>query len=215
LGDLRVEVGSGTEPLKGYFHIDKWPWSPHLEAIALMWRLPLPDCSASEVRAIHSLEHVEPPRLIATLEEWRRVLVTGGTLYVSVPNGPAIMAAFERASVPEKWPLIGSLLGMYCNIDDQDPSALTLRADHQIVFSRELLEWALREAGFTEIRDLTAEMADRHTIAWRSLVPQYSLIMRATAFPPGHPADGFRADEYETQLNTSVGAQEDQAFVGS
>lgn len=181
LGGWRVEIGSGMHPTDGYFHIDKWPWSPHLEAIAPMWRLPLPDAIATEVRAIHSLEHVEPPRLIETLAEWRRVLVQGGTVHVSVPNAPAIMAAFEKASVPEKWPLMGSILGMYCNVNDRSPKALELPADHQIVFDRDVLAWALREGGFGEIADLTSEIEDRHTVGWESMVPAYSLIMRARA----------------------------------
>lgn len=178
--ERRVEIGSGYYPTSGYFHIDANPWLPHLEAVAQMWDLPLPDGWAVEVRAIHSLEHVVPPRLIDTLTEWRRVLARGGTAHISVPNGPAIMAAFERAAIPEKWPLMGSILGMYCNDESRDPRQLRLRSDHQIVFDRDVLSWALREAGYTGVEDLTEIADDRHSLAWRPLVDHYSLIMRAT-----------------------------------
>lgn len=146
-----------------------------------MWSLPLPDDSAIEVRAIHALEHVEPAHLVETLSEWRRVLVPGGAVHISVPNAPAIMAAFEAASIPDKWPLMGSLLGMYCNPQSRSPDDLTLRSDHQIVFDHDVLAWALDQAGFGEVVDLTYEDEDRHSLAWRPMVDRYSLIMRATA----------------------------------
>jgi hypothetical protein len=109
------------------------------------------------------------------------VLVRGGKVHISVPNAPAIMQAFEHAAVSEQWPPMGSRLGMYCNPDDRDPAALRLRADHQIVFDRTVLEWPLREAGFTEITDETEHLDDRHSLAWRPLVDRYSLIVTATA----------------------------------
>jgi hypothetical protein len=43
------------------------------------------------------------------------------------------------------------------------------------------VEWARRAADFTEIAGITGTAEDRHTIGWRSLVADYSLIMRATA----------------------------------
>ncbi len=49
------------------------------------------------------------------------------------------------------------------------------------MFDRELLRWALSEAGFSEIVDRTDEDDDRHSVAWRHMVERYSLIMRATA----------------------------------
>ena len=48
------------------------------------------------------------------------------------------------------------------------------------VFDRDVLSWALREAGYTGVEDLTEIADDRHSLAWRPLVDHYSLIMRAT-----------------------------------
>jgi SAM-dependent methyltransferase len=177
----RIEIGSGMFPTAGYFHIDANPWLPQLEAVAPMWKLPLPDDWAVHVQAIHSLEHVEPPHLIRTLQEWRRVLRPGGTVHISVPNGPAIMAAFNEVPVAEKWPLMGSVLGMYCEVGSRGPESLKLRSDHQIVFDVTVLEWALSQAGFTNFEDLTETTDDRHSLAWRPMVDHYSLIVRAAA----------------------------------
>ncbi len=181
IASRRIEIGPGLHPTPGHLHIDIDPWSPHLEAIAPMWDLPLPADWASEIRAIHTLEHVHPSRLEDTLREWYRVLAPDGKVLVSVPNGPAIMDAFKQSAVPEKWPLGGSLLGMYCGPDSTDPRRLRMRSDHQIVFDWTLLEWALQSAGFRDIQDLSDTWQDRHSHAWGSVVRHYSLVAQATA----------------------------------
>ena len=43
----------------------------------------------------------------------------------------------------EKWPIMGSILGMYCSPDVRDPRGLELRSDHQLIFDAPLLQWAL------------------------------------------------------------------------
>lgn len=160
--------------------MDISPWEAHLEAVGPMWDLPFPDNWATHILAIQALEHVHPSRLEDTLREWHRVLAPGGRVLVSVPNGPAIMDVFRTVPVPEKWPLAGSILGMYCSPDIRDPRQLTVRGDHQIVFDWELLEWALRTAGFCNVEDLSDEWQDRHSEAWSSVVKRYSLVAGAT-----------------------------------
>ncbi|MDQ3849361.1 MAG: hypothetical protein M3296_01920 [Actinomycetota bacterium] len=194
VGSRRVEIGGGAYSLKGFIHVDIWPYSPHVEYVAPAWDLPFPEDWAEELVAIHSLEHVSPARLIDTLTEWRRVLRPGAPLHISVPNGPVIMDAYGRASLHEKWPLMGSLLGMYCGPDLRDPRRLTHRADHQIIFDSELLLWAVKEAGFEQVEDRTGVESDRHTQAWAPIAAPYSLIVRAKApansrVPPEHGAN--------------------------
>jgi len=146
-----------------------------------MWDLPFPDAWAVEIRGIQTLEHVHPSKLLDTLREWRRVLVPGGLAHVSVPNGPAIMRAFADAPVAEKWPLMGSILGMYCGPELRDPGAIWHAADHQLVLDFPMLEWAFQEAGFHHVLDVSAQEDDRHSHAWRSMVPDYCLAVDARA----------------------------------
>jgi hypothetical protein len=179
IGSRRLEIGGGPHAQRGFLHVDVDPGAHHLEWVAPAWDLPLPDGWATDVVAVHALEHVEPARLVETLREWRRVLAEDGRVEVHVPNGPALMEAFVARPVPEKWPIMGSILGMYCSPDVRAPQGLRLRADHQLIFDVPLLRWALEEAGFTDIRDLTGVAEDRHTAPWRALVPDYSLIAEA------------------------------------
>ena len=179
IGSRKLEIGGGRHAQRGYLHVDIDPGAHHLEWTARAWDLPLPAGWATEVVAVHALEHVEPPRLVPTLVEWRRVLASGGRVQVHVPNGPALFAAFVDGPVEDKWPIIGSLLGMYCGPQSRDPRELEMRSDHQIIFDEPLLRWALEEAGFVDVRDLTGTVTDRHTEGWRDRVPQYSLIVEA------------------------------------
>jgi SAM-dependent methyltransferase len=179
-GSRKIEIGGGPHAQAGYLHVDVDPTAHHLEAVAEAWSLPFPDDWATEILSIHQLEHVPPGRLVPTLDEWRRVLQPSGVVRVHVPNGPALMEAFNRSSVAEKWPIMGSLLGMYCSPEVRRAEDLTVRSDHQIIFDVPLLRWALAEAGFERIEDLTDSTEDRHTGAWSSLVDRYSIVMTGT-----------------------------------
>jgi hypothetical protein len=179
IGSRRLEIGGGPHVQRGYLHVDIDRGAHHLEWIAPAWDLPLPNAWASEVLAIHILEHVPPARLVPTLAEWLRVLQPGGRLQVHVPNGPVLMEALMTRPLPEKWPLMGSLLGMYCGPQDRDPRSLEHRSDHQIIFDFEVLRWALDAAGFTDVEDLTRTASDRHVVGWRDVVEHYSLIVAA------------------------------------
>jgi SAM-dependent methyltransferase len=179
VGSTRIEIGGGPHAQRGFLHVDIDPGAHHLEWVAPAWALPLPDDWATEIVAVHALEHVEPARLVATLDEWRRVLAPGGRVEIHVPNGPALMEAFVARPVEEKWPIMGSILGMYCSPAVRDPRELGLRSDHQLIFDAPMLRWALEAAGFADVSDLTGVREDRHSEPWRPLVVDYSLIAEA------------------------------------
>ena len=80
------------------------------------------------------------------------------------------MEAFVARPVDEKWPIMGSILGMYCSPEVRDPRELRLRSDHQLLFDLDLLRWAFEAAGFASVNDLTGTVEDRHTRPWSGLV---------------------------------------------
>jgi SAM-dependent methyltransferase len=175
----KIEIGGGPHPQPGFVHVDNDPDAACLEALADAWSLPFPDSWADQLVAIHALEHIPPPRLEETLREWHRVLRTGGSLRVHVPNGPAIMQAFMEAPVKGKWRAMGSLLGQLCGPSTTGPQQLWRRSDHQIIFDAELLAWALARASFVDVADVSDEVRDRHAEAWEAVIPCYSLVMEA------------------------------------
>lgn len=180
VGSRRVEIGGGPYARPGYIHVDADPGAQHLEAVADAWSLPFPDDWATEILAVHVLEHVPPPRLVETLAEWHRVLAPGGVTEIHVPNFPELFEAYARHRLPEKWALMGAITGMYADPKrTRSPDALTHPADHQVLFDEEVLGWALTEAGFGEVENRTAEIEDRHTVGWRDFLPHCSLVVTA------------------------------------
>ena len=179
VGSRKLEIGGGPFPHSGYIHVDVDPRARHLEAFAPAWELPFPDRWASEILAVHSLEHVHPRKLLPTLREWHRVLTPGGRVQVHVPNGPELVQSLFASPVPEKWRTMGALLGMYCHPGVRSPEELEVPSDHQLVFDWDMLAWALTDAGFAAVSDLTGQVDDSHTEAWREVVPHFSLVVQA------------------------------------
>jgi predicted SAM-dependent methyltransferase len=85
---IRLEVGSGASPVPGYIHCDVDELMPNLDIQCRMGeeRLPLPDACCSEILSNHSIEHVPWVRIPLMLEEWSRVLVPGGKLFLRTPD---------------------------------------------------------------------------------------------------------------------------------
>lgn len=179
VGARRIEIGSGPYPRPGFLHIDIGADARHLEFKRTAWELPFPSDWASEISAIHSLEHLPPPLLAKTLAEWYRVLSPDGKVHVSVPNTPHLMERFTSGSIPEKWQMTAAILGMYAGPDTPMPDDLVHPADHKILFDFPMLRNVLEEAGFSEVADNTQSLPDRHTRAWRNVVDHYSLVVTA------------------------------------
>lgn len=86
--DYRPDADEGLEPLERYPHLQvRVSGDPR--------RLPFDDQSFDAVLSCGVLEHVEDPD--ASLEELRRVLVPGGTLYVyKLPNRSSYLEAIAK-----------------------------------------------------------------------------------------------------------------------
>jgi hypothetical protein len=180
VGTRKVELGPGERPQQGYLHVDTDPWAQHVELLVTDRGLPLPDDWAEEILAIHVLEHVPPAALVSTLEDWHRCLRSGGFLQVHVPDSRRLCRQFaDERDNGRKWALMGALLGMYATPRVNGPTWLSQPADHQIFFDEDIVSWALGEAGFARVENLTGKITDVHTEAWSELVPNLSLIFRA------------------------------------
>lgn len=179
VGSRKIEIGGGTFPQQGYIHVDVDRRARHLEVFTPAWNLPFPDRWATEVLAIHSLEHVHPRMLLPTLREWHRVLAPDGRVRIHVPNTEELVSSFLHSPVAGKWRTMGAVLGMYCHPGVSAPEDLEVPSDHQMMFDWELISWSLASTGFHDIVNLTTEVRDKHTEDWCEVVPHFSLIAEA------------------------------------
>jgi len=98
-----------------------------------------------ELYASHVLEHLDyQGELQSALNEWYRVLVPGGKLYVSVPDMDALSRLFlAKAKLPmqERFYVMQMMFGGHENEYDF----------HGVGLNQEFLEYFLKEAGFVEL----------------------------------------------------------------
>jgi SAM-dependent methyltransferase len=181
-GSRRVEIGSGWRPQPGYIHIDNDPWAPHLELLALGHRLPLPSDWADEILSIHMIEHVRPPLLLATLQEWHRVLRNGGLLRLHVPDGRSLARALvETEHADERyWAVQNAIYGYWLHPGEcTDASRLTAAADHKVLFTWPVIRALLEEVGFKDVDDTTSALPCHHLLDWSPYVERLCLEIEA------------------------------------
>ena len=81
---MKLNIGCGQYPIKGYINIDKLPkWSEHNYDA---WELPYEDNSVDEIYAGHVVEHLPYDKIMDTLKEWNRVLSPAGKVIVVIPD---------------------------------------------------------------------------------------------------------------------------------
>jgi len=183
-GQRRVEIGAGFSPRPGYVHVDVVPFTDDIDLVASGDRLPLPAGWADELLSVHMIEHVPPPRLVATLRHWHDVLTPGGRLTIHTPNGAALGAALVeagRGAAPSYWPAMSAVFGYGRHpAETSGPEGLRGAPDHKLVLTLPWLQALLEEAGFVEVRDVSGtDEHCHHTRDWKPYVD--GLCLEVTA----------------------------------
>lgn len=106
---MKLNIGCGQAHVKGYVNCDVQAGKRTPDLICDARSVPLDDGVASEVMALHLIEHFYLWEAPAVLGEWRRLLKPGGLLVLELPN---LEAACRNllAGTPDSqsmWPLYG------------------------------------------------------------------------------------------------------------
>jgi predicted SAM-dependent methyltransferase len=149
---MRINYGCGRQVLDGWINVDavRSPQAPRPPDVlfamrfdasgALIERTPLPDECATDLQAMHVIEHFYAWEVPAVLAEWRRLLQRGGRLILELPN--LEMAARNLLSCMgdkmSMWPLYG------------DPAHRDPYMCHRWGYTPRTLSQALLDAGFVK-----------------------------------------------------------------
>ena len=95
---VKLNLGCGRRILEGYTNVDL-PGNhsgikPDVEAD--LRKLPFPDEHADEIMAVHVIEHFYVWEVMSVLDEWKRVLKTGGKIILELPNLMSILKFFSH-----------------------------------------------------------------------------------------------------------------------
>lgn len=82
---IKLDIGSGGPSGDSSF-IGVDAFAEGAEVKAFMWDLPYEDETVDTIYCAQALEHVSKYAVVPTLQEWRRVLKSGGKLQLQVPD---------------------------------------------------------------------------------------------------------------------------------
>jgi predicted SAM-dependent methyltransferase len=137
----KLHLGCGKKRLPGYVHVDSRP-DVKPDVVAKAEDLSrFADGTIEVVYACHLLEHFKFHDVVGVLKEWKRVLMVGGVLRLSVPNTGTMCVLYARDGVDldtMRWAIMGG----------QDyPENF-----HLSIWDYKSLGNALKQAGFTNYR---------------------------------------------------------------
>jgi len=152
---MKLEIGCGKKPKKGYIHCDVRKLKG-IDYVCKANKLPFKNNTVDEIYTRHLIEHFTFKEFLSVLEEWNRVLKFGGKLYIICPNLlwhlkqiiKSTHKSFyekERGKRMRRYLGFGSLFGW--QQEDYDI--------HKFGYYFELLKDILEDFGFGKIKNLT------------------------------------------------------------
>lgn len=145
---MKIHLGCGTNYIKGWLNVDL---DSPLADVHADFRHPLPyvDASVDLIFNEHFLEHITREEGSAFLKECRRVLKPGGVFRVSTPDLRWLVAQYVGGKLDE-WNDVGWTPETSCRLLN---GGMRLWG-HQFVYDLPELLGTLREAGFSDIRQV-------------------------------------------------------------
>ena len=158
---LRLNLGSGNEPLAGYVNVDRRR-VPGVDVVADVRDLPFPDGSAVEVVASSLLEHFDDP--YSVLDEIHRVLAADGRLVARVPAPWSQSGLLDRSHVfLADLKLWREILGGYFDAVRARPEGVRYRDNKLLVALSYFAIHGLRMFEFAQVWRFTCTRKRRET----------------------------------------------------
>lgn len=155
-----------------------------------------PDKTFAVVYASHLLEHFDyKDELLTVLKEWRRILVPGGKLLVSVPDLETLCRLFadkELCDVNDRFRLMRMMFGGHTDSFDY----------HQVGLNWEFLTHFLTEAGFCHIKQVGefGLFKDTSSLRFKGQLISLNLVAERRKLEHDHHEPETKADNAEVGL---------------
>lgn len=142
----KLEIGSGNKPKEGYLHFDVRN-NVNADVVGDAKKLPFKNEEFSEVYSRFFLEHLPRKDALVATSEMFRVLKSGGTLEIIVPNIGYFCKLFvEETGQKKEWAL-NKMYGFENYLEDH----------HYFGYDEETLSKVLVLSGFSEIKRVSEE----------------------------------------------------------
>ncbi|VVB75344.1 Methyltransferase domain protein [uncultured archaeon] len=155
---MKLEIGSGNKPQKGYIHFDIRA-GIGADVVGDARELPFKEGECDEVYSRFFLEHLPRKDALLALKEMFRVLKRDGKLEIIVPNIAYFCKLFSEESGQKKEWALNKIYGFEHYKEDH----------HFFGYDEEILSKALKESGFIEIKRADEEEQYLHLTAKKPL----------------------------------------------
>lgn len=143
---MKINLGCWKRDLPGFTNVDICDM-PHIQYKHGVDTLPMfEDNSAELIYASHVFEYFDRQKGAEVLKEWFRVLKSGGTLRIAVPDFSKIVWLYQETGDIQK------TLGMLYGRMEVDTPEGKQTLYHKTTYDFDSLKIMLLEAGFTNIR---------------------------------------------------------------
>ena len=137
---MRLHLGSGNKRIPNFKNVDI-RGNVNVDVVADVRNLHMfPTKSALEMYFCHGMEHLTYDDAAKALSEWRRVLIDGGRLRLSVPDFDKLVQLYRQRGLDKH------VRAMICGGMDYEHNI------HYSVWTYHVLEHFLTEAGYSGIR---------------------------------------------------------------
>lgn len=151
----KLHLGCGSRRFEKWVNVDVIRSDLNLDLS--QGKLPWKDDCYNTIVSQHVIEHLELySELIPLFRELHRVLMPGGKMWLSCPDMEAVCAGYQSDKGTK---LLASVQRRYPNfkLAESAPSQQIVNylfhqmREHRNLFDFELLEWALKHAGFSKV----------------------------------------------------------------
>jgi predicted SAM-dependent methyltransferase len=160
----KLQIGAGPIAQPGWLGTDLWPTDTvaFLDATKCF---PIDDQTFDYVHSEHMIEHINWFQGLAMLRECRRILKPGGMVRIATPDLAAFISLYTNpgdASTNKyiRWTTDLHLPGITAYRGAFVVNSQFYNWNHKFIYDAGLLEMALREAGFVDVKRYAAGESD-------------------------------------------------------
>lgn len=154
----KLQIGAGTGKISGWLATDINPASRDIMYLDATKKLPFPDRTFDYIFCEHMIEHISWSEGLLMLKECRRILKYGGVVRIATPDLSVLLQTyfkFKHTDIEQKY--IKWITDTFVDgVNIYKPSFVINAAfrcwGHTFLYDGDLLEIAMREAGFRSIR---------------------------------------------------------------